>query len=98
MARARVNTHHFLIISKTMSFNAESFPIVIVKWNDHYDVSEWTDIEGYNPEDYVHVSVGFLVKTTRKHYVIARTITPDGRMDAVMNIIKKNVTQIKTIA
>ncbi len=74
------------------------YPIVKIWWNDHYDVSEWTDIEGYKPEDFVHVSVGFLVKTTRQHYVIARTITPDGKMDAVMNIIKKNVKQKQTIA
>jgi hypothetical protein len=76
----------------------DKFPIVIIKWNDHYDVSDWTEIDGYEVQDFIHVSVGFLIKKTRKHYVIARTITPDGKMDAVMNIIKKNVKEIKVIS
>jgi hypothetical protein len=73
------------------------YPIFFIRWEDHFEVSEWTDIEAHKPLPYINTTVGFLVKKDRKHYVIARTLTPDGMGDGIMNIMKKNVVELKEL-
>jgi hypothetical protein len=73
------------------------YPIVKITWEDHYEEQEWHDVEGYSPQSYYNVTVGFLVKKTRKHYTVARTVSGSGQVDGVMNIIRKNVTMYEEI-
>ena len=73
------------------------YPVVKIVWEDHYDEAEWHDVGGYFPEAYYNTSVGFLVKKTRKHFTLARTISGSGQMDGVMNIIRKNVIEYKEL-
>ena len=75
-----------------------SYPVVYIRWEDHYETNEWTELSTHKPEAYVNTTVGFLIKKDRKHYVVARTITPDGMGDGIMNIMKKTVVEYKEIA
>jgi hypothetical protein len=74
-----------------------NLPIVYIRWEDHFEATDWTDLAAHKPEAYINTTVGFLVKKDRKHYVVARTLTPDGMGDGVMNIMKKNVVEFKVI-
>jgi CO dehydrogenase/acetyl-CoA synthase epsilon subunit len=75
-----------------------TYPIVYISWQDHYESStEWTDPATHKPAVYVCETVGWLVKKTRHHYVVGRTCTQDGMVDALMNIMRKNVITFKQI-
>lgn len=74
------------------------YPIVYISWQDHYESStEWTDPKNHVPKVYVCETVGWLVKKTRHHYVVGRTKTEDGMVDAIMNIMRKNVITYQEI-
>jgi hypothetical protein len=75
------------------------YEIVFISWQDHYESStEWTDPDTHKPAIYVCETVGWLVKKTRHHYVVGRTCTQDGMVDALMNIMRKNVIEMKVLS
>lgn len=74
-------------------------PIVHILWDDHsggtMGWTEFSDITGLIGLDYRVETVGFLVAEDRYRYIVIQNISDNGMVNHHMNILKKNVTQIK---
>ena len=72
-------------------------PIVAVLWDDATALDGWSS--GHDEVKPCHVlSVGFLVRKTKKHIVLAQDISPDGQQCGRGQIPKgmvKRITRIK---
>ncbi len=71
------------------------FTAAIVTWVDACSSQEWKAIEGSDDKPSPCVTVGFIVKETKKYIVVAGTLDVDNdNYCLAMTIPKKNITQI----
>ena len=72
--------------------------IVIVKWEDHHSTNGWQDISDISEEPLINTSVGFLVKETPNHIILAQSLVGDGEQCGdIISILKKTITYKKEV-
>ncbi len=74
----------------------QPFPIVAVIWDDATALDGWSS-GGDEPIPCLVLSVGFLVKQTKKHIVLAQDLAPDGLQCGRGQIPRGMVKQIKVL-
>lgn len=62
------------------------FPLVEIKWDDAVTDVGWMDAAEIEPSNEVATTIGFVVKETPKHVVIASTIDADGSTNGRIQI------------
>ena len=70
-------------------------PIVAVLWDDATALEGWS--HGEEPKPCLILSVGFLVKKTKKHIILAMDLAPDGMQCGRGQIPRGMIKQIKTL-
>lgn len=73
-----------------------SHPIVAVLWDDATAIDGWSHGED-EPKPCLILSVGFLVKKTKHHIILAQDLAPDGMQCGRGQIPRGMVRQIKTL-
>lgn len=56
-----------------------NFPVVSVKWLDHYSVDEWDDVDEYFTSNYEFevTSTGYLIAENDNYYFVANSVSTD---------------------
>lgn len=73
------------------------FPAVMVYWDDATELpAGWTDEVG-KVEPAMALSVGFLIKETRDHIILALDIDPNGHHNGRSQIPRGMVKKIKVL-
>ncbi len=73
----------------------QPYPIVAVLWDDATALDGWAADE--EPKPCLVLSVGFLVKKTRTHLILAQDLAPDGHKCGRGQIPMGMVKQIKVL-
>lgn len=70
----------------------------LVKWEDHHSINGWQDISSINEEPLINTSIGFLVKETSDHLILAQSLVGDGEQCGdIISILKKTITYKKEV-
>lgn len=79
--------------------NPSRFPIVLIRWEDHTGRDDWVEADDLEESLSVgHVdSIGWLVKETDKHYIIAGGLTDPDRLYTSLQLILKGTVLSKTV-
>lgn len=67
------------------------FPLVEIKWDDAVTDTGWQHADEIEPSNEVAITIGFLVKETPKHVVVASTIDADGSTNGRIQIPVKMI-------
>lgn len=78
------------------SVKRSAYSIVAVLWDDATEVGGWGDDE-YEPKPCPILSVGFLVKRTKRHLILAQDLAHDGQVCGRGQIPSGMVMGIKKI-
>jgi len=66
-------------------------------WMDHCERSEWVSLDSVAREPFVIKGVGILVGKDKHHYYFTQGITPVGRCNSVMVVMRKNVVKLRPL-
>ncbi len=75
---------------------SRAHPIVAILWDDATAVDGWSTGDD-EPKPCLVLSVGFLVKKTKHHIILAQDLAPDGMVCGRGQIPRGMVRQIKTL-
>lgn len=74
-----------------------NFPLLEILWDDAATSHGWEQANDIKPEVEIAVTVGFLVKETAEHVVIASTVGEDGSCNGRIQVPKKMIRKRRTI-
>lgn len=82
------------------------FKVVKIVWTDAMAINEWKTVDELTKDEKEDeqpcISIGFLIKTTKKSYYVANTISSGETEDeivsnGIMMIPRKWVTEVETL-
>ena len=74
------------------------YPLVHIEWDDASDLDfGWKQDEDLKPTEEIITSVGFLVKETENHIVLASCVAADGFHNGHFQIPKALIKEQKTL-
>lgn len=73
------------------------FPLVSLEWDDAQTDTGWVDHTEIKTEHAVAITIGFLVKESSEHVVIASTVGEDGSTNGRIQIPKKMILKRRTM-
>ncbi len=72
--------------------------ILMVSWQDHHSDNGWHKEDNINYNVFVNISVGFLVKETKNHIVLAQTDCQNSDLFGdLLFILKKTILKKKEV-
>lgn len=77
-------------VSLKLKLKKYEFPLVEILWDDAADlqIEGWTSSDNIDTKHQIAITVGFLVKETEEHVVVAHTIDNNGEVTGLMQIPK----------
>jgi hypothetical protein len=70
-----------------------NYPTVHIQWVDPWSIDEWTGVEDIQDDAPVICTTGYLIKSTKKAYVVALNFNPDAEQVSCCIIIPRNAVR-----
>lgn len=74
-----------------------SYPLVEIQWDDAATSHGWEAAEDLETEAEIAVTIGFIVKETQDHIIVASTIDANGNTNGRIQIPKKMIRRRRVI-
>ena len=78
----------------------EKFPLITVKWKDHYSLSGWVEISSLEEgiDDYINTTTGYKVFENDEYLVVSHTLSHDvTTVGDAMFVIKDTIVKVEIL-